>query len=283
MKIRYIIQIITAIIVLVCLISAITFSNFVKKKTLVYEATTSTLFEELNSTDTHGSLPAAQAMKSARNFLELGDYNQSREKLLFITNFYSEAPFSTSARQILGEMNMDQLLSPSNLKYKKSYTVKNGDSLSKIARNHETTIENIMELNGLLYNNRIHPGQSLVLLPLKFSSVINVKKKTLTLYYDGQYIKEYPILESQITSKSKKITTTVDRAMAYDGDTTVSKISNKYLRNKKLLTLKSGNLQIRATRQLNEESLGSGFFLKDSDMEEFALLIKSGDPVEIQL
>lgn len=43
-----------------------------------------------------------------------------------------------------------------------TYTVKSGDTVSKIAQNHGTTVKNIVSWNGLKNANLIHPGQKLV-------------------------------------------------------------------------------------------------------------------------
>ena len=90
------------------------------------------------------------------------------------------------------------------------------------------------------------------------------------------------MLEVSYTSKSKLITTNIDRSMAFDGGTLVPRISSKYRVNKKLLILKAGNLQIRPVKHPDEPDPGKGFFLSASDMEEYNLLVRDGNVVEIK-
>ena len=259
------------------------FARFVKKKSLTVGNGAQQLYEELSKIDTQGSLPGLQAMNGARAMLAEGDYNQAREKLLFITNFYSDASFAGQARNILGEMNLDQIFSPSSMKRKEAYQIKRGDSLSRISTKFNTSVEFIMAINGLSYANRIQPGQEIIVMPLEFKTLINVPKKTLTLSQNGQMIKEYPLLETAVKSRNKTISTKVEKILAYDKSSTYPSVSSKYRPNKKVVLLKAGNLQIRAVKHPDEPDPGSGAFLSSKDMEEFALLVKSGNEVEIQL
>lgn len=43
------------------------------------------------------------------------------------------------------------------------YTVKSGDSLYKIAKNHNITVEDILKLNIIPNPNLIYPGQEIVI------------------------------------------------------------------------------------------------------------------------
>lgn len=278
-----IVQIVLGVLVLALLICTVAFAKFVKQKSITLGAGANGLYEELSKIDTQGSLPGAQAMQGARTFLEEGDYTQAREKLLFITNFYSEASFASQARKILGEMNLDQLFSPSYNKNKEVYTIKSGDSLSRIAKKYECTIEFIMALNNLTYPDRIQPGQEITVMPLKTRTIINTSKKTLTVFLDDQFLTEYPIKEILISSRAKPMTTKVERLLGYDQSKTYPMVSSKFRQKKKLVILREGNLQIRAIKHPDEPDPGAGFFLDTNDLEEFALLVKIGDEVEIQL
>jgi len=282
-KLTHRIQIICATFVAILFIFSLVFAKFVKTKALAMGEGANALYKELSNLDTQSSLPGAQAMQRARQLLEAGDYNGAREKLLFVTNFYSGASFASHARQILGEMNLDQLFSPTHSKYKTIYQVQRGDALASIAKKHKCTIEFLMALNGLKYSTRIQPGQELFVMPLEFKTVINIQQKKLTLFKGEQFIKDYPILDTIISSRKKYLTTRIDRMLAYNNTSTYPKSSKKYLQNKKMAILKAGNLQIRSVRHPNEPAPGAGIFLSASDMEEYALLVKSGGRVEIQL
>jgi len=65
----------------------------------------------------------------------------------------------------------------------------------------------------------------------------------------------------------------------------ISRISSKYRSNKKLIILKDGRLLIRPVKHPDEADPGSGFFLSETDMEEYNLLVRpgSGDKTLIQI
>jgi len=283
MKAVYIIQGVCAVLVITVLTCALIFAKNVKEMAKEIGAGPTALYEELGSISTQGNLLSVQEMQQARQYVVDGEYGKAHDKLRFLINFYADASFVREARGILGALNLDQILSPSNPKYKSSYKVKRGDSLSRIAKNHDSTVENIMELNGYMYPNRIHPGQEMVVMALNFRTVIDIGEKSLALY-DGQtFVKEFPLLEVSYGGKNKIVTTKIDQTMAYNSSEMISRISSQYRANKKMIVLKDGNLQIRAVKHPDEPDPGRGFFLSESDMEEYNLLVRKDGEVEIRL
>jgi len=77
---------------------------------------------------------------------------------------------------------------PDNVKHK----VKFGDTLNRIAKKHNTTVELIMKANGLADTN-IKAGTELKVQNSNFSVLVDKSKKTLTLKSDDEVIKIYPI------------------------------------------------------------------------------------------
>ena len=282
MKVSYVIQAVCAIIVFALLAYAIIFSKSVK--VMAGEETGSeALYEELENVTSQEDLLASRAMQQARDLIKAGEYSKANDKLRFLINFYSGVSFADEAKQILGALNVDQIMSPGNPKHKTNYQIKRGDSLSRVASKHDSTVENIMELNGLFYANRIQPDQKLVVMSLNFRTVIDVSEKTLSLY-DGQtFVTQYPLLDIVYSGRSKMITTKIDQTMAYEDGTMISRISSKYRPNKKANILKAGNLQIRPVKHPDEPEAGNGFFLSESDMEEYNLFVRKGNEVEIRL
>jgi len=281
-KFQNIIQLICTVFAIAILAYALIFTKFIKNKA-EHSVGAESIYAELGAINTEGNLLAAQAMQQARDFIQAGQYNNAYEKLRFIVNFYPDVPFAPDARRILGELNMDQLMSPNNMRGKSVYTVQKGDSLSRIASKNRTTVEAIMALNALMNPQRIQPQQELVVMPLTFRILINVKQKRVVVYNQETYVKEYPILDLLYPSKQSRTATSVARTVAYEGASLYNRISPYYRENPKMLTLKHGNLVIRAVKHPDEPDLGKGFFLSSSDMEELNLLVKSGTPVEIQL
>jgi len=269
--------------VITLLVLALVFAKFVKGKAQELGEGATVLYEELSNAESQVNLPSVQAMQAARDFLEEGNYSKAREKLLFIVNFYSDVPFAKDARRILGAMNMDHLMNPSSPKYKESYQIKSGDSLSKIAKRYDTTVENIMAVNGLKYSNRIQPGQEIKIVRMDFRILVDVQKKIITVFKGDQFLNEYPILDTLISSRKKVITTSIDRILGFNRTSTYQRGSSKYYSSQKMIILRVGDLQIRPVKHPDESDPGAGFFINKNDMEEIALFMKSGTQVEIQL
>ncbi|MCM8795018.1 MAG: L,D-transpeptidase family protein [Candidatus Omnitrophica bacterium] len=71
------------------------------------------------------------------------------------------------------------------------YTVKSGDTLSRIARRHGTTVELLQAANGLT-GDLIRVGQRLKIFKASFSVLVDKSDNTLTLKNGQEVLKVYP-------------------------------------------------------------------------------------------
>jgi lipoprotein-anchoring transpeptidase ErfK/SrfK len=90
----------------------------------------------------------------------------------------------------LGEVNLKLILSNVMGPNAGSYAVKSGDTLGKIAKSHNTTVELLKASNGLL-NDRIRIGQRLKIVKSKFSVLVDKSQNTLTLKDGEEVLKIY--------------------------------------------------------------------------------------------
>ena len=72
------------------------------------------------------------------------------------------------------------------------YTVKAGDSLSKIAKENNTTVELIRKNNGLK-NDVIYEGMKLKIVKTTFKIIVDISDHDLKLYAGDKLIKIYPV------------------------------------------------------------------------------------------
>jgi len=73
--------------------------------------------------------------------------------------YYPESAKFVEAKRILGEINLDLLISESPAPWKDKYTVKSGDpGLAAIASRHKTTVDFIMRANGAQWRSH-SPGR----------------------------------------------------------------------------------------------------------------------------
>ena len=117
--------------------------------------------------------PGEKAFQKAHELLALGKLAEAREKLTAIVNIFPASASAPVARRIVGEMNLDEILSTSHMEGKQIHVVKRGDSFLGIAAQYNTTIDCMMHLNSMMELRRIQPGDELIVMPLDFRLLID--------------------------------------------------------------------------------------------------------------
>lgn len=218
----------------------------------------------------------------------LGD---AREKLLFIQNLHADSEFGPEARRILGEINLDEVLSVENMENKSIHVVKSGDTFLRIANKYNTTLDCLMFLNGLLDDRKLHPGDELIVMPLDFKLMIDLANKRVELYHRDSgkkahvFAKEYPILKSDLSRLgTRSIHTKLKSKVGEVNGRSYQPIHRNYRNGTKVLGFKIGNrnTQMRPVPAIDEVDPGGGVFLGNSAMEELAMLIRAGNEVEVK-
>lgn len=277
------IRITAGVFLAVLFVFSILFGKYVKDEVVLPNQQSLALFDQFKIQEVSLSQPGLQAMENAEELLAAGEFNKAREKLLFVTNFYSQASYYPKAKKLVGEMNIDRVFSPLYLEGKELHLVERGDSLLKIANKYDSKVRTIQMLNGMNSSTRLQPGQELTVLPLNFEIKVSLKTKELELWREKQFIKSYPIKEVNFKPRKSRINTSVNQVLGYDQSKTYSERSRSFPFKKKLILIAGKSLQIRPVRHPDEDDYSVGFFLLEEDLEELALLLKSGNRVEIEL
>jgi len=229
--------------------------------------------------------PGEKAYQKAIELIATGNSAEAREKLESIVTTYPSSSTASEARRIVGEMNLDEILSPEHMEGKSTHVVKPGDAYLSIANKNRTNLDCLMLLNGLTDFGGLHPGDDLIVMPLDFRILIEPQKKFLSLWSNGKFVKDYPIVRIEQLSSIAALKTTVDsRAGYFEGKKLV--VGNKgYRQSEKVLQLAKSPIQIRPLPPSSEGGtiLPRGIYLKTSDMEELNLLTRPGNEVEIRL
>lgn len=245
--------------------------------------------------------PGEKAFQKAHELIALGNLPEAREKLTTIVNIFPTSSSAPIARHIVGEMNLDEILSTSNLTGKQTHIVKHGDTYLGIAAKYKTTLDLIMHLNGLQELKNLQPGEELIVMPLEFRILIEPQRKSLSLWDGGRFICEYPILQVEAMGKIASQNTTIQsKSGQLDGRHSTPKVKPKAKTEAKTgnakpeakpeakvnqsavkaIQLAKIPLQIRAYA---EEDVGSrGIFLSPADIEELFLLTRVGNTAEIR-
>lgn len=224
--------------------------------------------------------PSQQSFLKARDLLALGKIPEAREKLTTIFNVFPNSASAATARRIVGDMNLDEILIPGKTGHTRVHTVQRGDSYLAIAARYGTTIDCIMEINGMTELKNIQPGDEIVVMPLDFRILIEARRKSVSLWDKGRFIREYPALSMRGAPRSPQRSTISSKIAELDSRR-VNPQSIEYRAADKILQCSSPSLQIRSWDPDQEEPL-SAILLRPQDMEELALLTRIGNEIEFR-
>ncbi len=232
--------------------------------------------------------PGAKVFEKARELIAVGDMTSARERLLMVVNIYPRSKSAPEARRIVGEMNLDDLLSASHMDGKEIHIVRAGESFLGIAAKHKTTLDCMMHLNGLMDLQGLRPGEELVVMPLELRVLIEPSREALSVWEGGRFIREFPLLSMDLGSLKGGLRTKISSKAGIVGDRRVTPGMKDYRESEKVFALEKSSLQIRSldpaaeAGDADDSSPGPGFYLAVEDAEELALLLRPGNEVEIR-
>lgn len=94
----------------------------------------------------------------------------------------------------LGALNMRWLFDKKNPQWVAKVKVRDGDTASRIAREHGSTLLSLCKLNGWAKTAKLAAGREIsVMNHPRFYLVLNLKDKVLDLYLNGKIFKRYPM------------------------------------------------------------------------------------------
>jgi hypothetical protein len=224
--------------------------------------------------------PGDRAFQKAHELIAMGKIPEGREKLTAIVNVFPSSPAAPTARRIVGEMNLDEILSSAFIEGKANYEVKRGDSYFAIADRNDTSLDMLMHLNGMMELKNLQPGDDLQILPLNFRLLIEPQRNAISLWDGARFICEYPVLKMGGTAPKSGTTVIESRRSTIDGRV-VQSTARDYRATAKSLQLKNPPLQI-LPYDANDDSPSPGLFISEADIEELFLLTRTGNEVEIR-
>ncbi len=235
----------------------------------------------LDSADLPDIDPGEKAFQKAHELLALGQLVEAREKLTTIINIFPSSSTAPAARRIVGEMNLDEILSTSHMEGKLLHVVKRGNSFLGIAAEHDTTLDVIMHLNNMMELKNIQPGEELVVMPLNLRILIEPQRKSLSLWDGGRFVRDYPIIHLGVTSPLALGKTKISSKLAELQGKRVAPQSKDYRAAEKIIQIAKPSLLIRGAAE-NSEEFPRGIILRPEDMEEISLLTRVGNDIEIR-
>lgn len=144
--------------------------------------------------------------KTEDAYWKLASIYERRQDLLKARDTYrniiEKFPSSSNiakAQEAMENNNVKLLLSPISTSDSFAYEVQKGDSLVKIARKFNTTVELISKANGLK-SGILRSGRKLKVTKLKFSIAVDKSQNILTLKADGNVFKTYRVATGKNSS-----------------------------------------------------------------------------------
>jgi len=230
------------------------------------------------------SLPEFQAALQLR---QDGKLAETRDALVAFIRKYPSGKHLDEARDVLGEINVDILLSRYPSPEKAEYVVKSGDVLAKISRKLKTTPELIMRMNNMS-STMLHIGEHLLISHPDFAMVIQRKANLVVLLNHGAFFKQYHVQEAKLSPKQPaKITAKVAETMAWRGGKRVGLGSKEYLASTKWVRIAGAagytlySVPDAAHPNLDQPPPPVGLGMAATDLEELSSLVNKGTPVTI--
>jgi len=230
------------------------------------------------------SLPEFQTAAQLR---QEGKLAEARDALVAFIQKYPGGLHVEEAKDLLGEINVDILLSRYPSPEKTEYVVKSGDVLAKISRKLKTTPELIMRMNNMS-GTMLHIGEHLLISHPDFSIVIQRKANLVVLLNHGAFFKQYHVGEAKLSPKQpSKITAKVAETMAWKDGKRVGLGSKDYISSTRWIRLAGAtaytlySMPDSAHPDLDQPPPPVGLGLAASDVEELSSLVNNRTPVTI--
>lgn len=229
------------------------------------------------------SLPDFQAAAKLRQENKL---TEARDALVLFLQKYPSGLHVEEAKDLLGDVNTEILLSGYRSPEKQEYIVRSGDVLARIAAKTKTTPELIMRTNNLT-NTMLNVGQRLLISRPDFSLFIQRNAQTVVLLDHGQFFKRYRVKTVRVSGKQPpRITTRVAEILAFKDGNRVGFGTKEYVGSTRWIRLAQPNyfLYSEADATHRDESRQPpppGLGLAASDVSELSSLVSTKTTVTI--
>lgn len=230
------------------------------------------------------SLPEFQAAAQLR---QDGKLNEARVALTSFLTKYPNSQHTEEAKDFLGEVNMQILLSKYPSPEKQEYVVKSGDVLARVAAKTKTTPELIMRTNNLR-GTMLHIGEKLLISHPEFSLFIQRKSQDVILLDKGGFFKRYRARSLKLPPKQPpRISTKVSEVIAYRDGKRVGFGTPEYIGSTRWIRLAQPGYVLYAEPTSANAAPGgvppppTGFAMLPSDVEELSGLVNPKTAVTV--
>lgn len=155
-----------------------------------------TVEEFLRNHPNHSQAPRLQ-LSLARHEIQIGDVEAGKRRMnKLISQTDLDPKMAQAVRREVGNLNLKALLNGGIEEV--NYEVKSGDSIWKIARDHQITSELILQVNNISDASKLRIGQTLRIPKTDFSLECNVAQNELILKNRGEFVKSYVVRTGRV-------------------------------------------------------------------------------------
>ena len=225
--------------------------------------------------------PGEQFYAAAIDCVAAGKLDEAREKLSMIIAIHPRSGRASAARRVLGEINLDELLSGQMMGGKVVHCVRPGETYADIAEIYRSDLDCLSQINSVMDPAKIRVGQNLVVLPQDFRFVLEVERKVISIWSSERHVCEFPVLQlvDRISKHGGK-TVISSKVAGSEGDRHVVG-SSRYRAATKAVWLAKPVVKIMGADGSGEPQDGA-VLVRAADMEELFLLMRPGNEVEIR-
>lgn len=223
--------------------------------------------------------PSTPDFEKARELRVARNYPEARKALEEFLSRFSDSSHRAEAEALLGEINVNDLLSPAPGPGKQEYIVQRGDVLDRVAHKTKSSSELIFRANSL-ERIMLQIGQKLQVPQVDFSVEAHLGEKKLVLLNHGAFFKSYPILECRpLGKKVKEIRTKVFEKLAFQQGRRVAFGSKEFPDSLRSVSLAGQPAYTISAKNDEAGSKPGGISLSPIDAEEVHTLVSPGTPV----
>lgn len=226
-------------------------------------------------------------LSKARDLTEKRDIVKAKEAYQAVVDKFPASERVPKIQESIEDLNVRILFSPIVLSDAFVYEVQKGDTLIKIAKKNNTTVELISGTNGIS-GSLIRVGQKLKISKTRFSIIVDKSQNILTLKSDDTIFKTYRISTGKDSStpvgKFKIMNKIIDPSWYPPTGGVIPPGDSRNVLGSRWMGLSSPSYGIHGTT--DPESIGKSVTegcvrMKNSDVEELYSIVPEGTEVEI--
>jgi len=136
--------------------------------------------------------PQQQAFQAICALASNKSLEEARQKGYALLTQTKDPALTASLETLLGQINIELIMSQASMPEKEEYLVRSGDSLARIARKFKTTVDLIKKSNAL-QRTVLHPGDRLRVFKGTFTLAISKNRNDLVVKVNDRFFKRYRV------------------------------------------------------------------------------------------